>query len=173
MSSSPESITDSPLQTPAAKPKAKRNISDEERARRSDRMKEISAKRIADIKSKKEPAPVPEVAIEPVILEPPKVTKTKQPKPESDDEDDDDDIVEKIIKRLASKSKSKKQSKVRAPEPESESEDEDIVKPKKSAAKQQPKTKATPRPRVQAREASPPPPPPAPAAPQKRPVIFF
>lgn len=172
MSSSTESIPDSPLQTPAAKPKAKRNISDEERARRSDRMKEISAKRIADIKSKKEPAPVPEVAIEPVILEPPKVSKAKQPKPESDDDDDDDDIVEKIIKRLASKSKSKK-PKVRAPEPESESEDEDIVKPKKSAAKQQTKTKATPRPRVQARAASPPPPPPAPAAPQKRPVIFF
>ena len=168
--SSPESIPESTLQAPATKPKAKRNISEEERARRSDRMKEISAKRIADIKAKKQPAPVPEVVSEPVAPEPPKVLKLKQPKPESDD-DDDDDIVEKIIKRLASKSK--KQSKVRAPEPESESEDEDIFKPKKSAAKQPSKTKATPRSKPQARAASPPPPPPAPAAPPKRAVRFF
>ena len=165
--SSPEISQDLPAVEPATKPKVKRNISDEERARRSDRMKEISAKRIADIKAKKQPAPVPEVVAEPVAPEPPKASRVKQPEPESDD----DDIVEKIIKRLASKTK--KQPKVRAPEPDSESEDEDIVKPKKSAAKQPPKTKATPRSKPQARAASPPPPPLAVAAPPKRAVRFF
>lgn len=145
---------------PAAKPKTKRNISDEERARRSARMKEISAKRIAEMKAakaEKEPPKVQEP--EPVPVEPPK-------KPAPIDDSDDDEIVERLLRKLTKK-------KPKAPKPEESSDDEDIVKPKKTTPKPSAKTRPKAKPRAEARPASPPSLPPAPAAPQKRAVRFF
>lgn len=151
---------------PAAKPKIKRNISDEERARRSARMKEISAKRLAEVRAKK-PQETPK-SPEPVAAEPVVAKKEKKVAPETSD---DEDIVEKIIQRLATKTKKAPKAK-KVVEPES-SEDEDIVKPepKKTTAKPPPKTKSTPKPKPEARQASPPRAPEPP--PSKRTVRFF
>ncbi len=151
-------LESTPEPVPAAVPKqkVKRNISEEERARRSAAMKEISAKRLAAIRKDK-PAPVPD---------PPAPAPVPTPVVAVDD-DDDDVIIDRIVQRLKKSSKSKKTLIV---EPESES-DEEIVK---APAKKAPKAKAPPKPRApRAPRAAPAAPPEPVYEPPRRSICFF
>ena len=122
---------------PAAK--FKRNISDEERKRRSDRMKEISAKRLADLRASKTPKP-PAAAPAAAAIEAPKLS-LKPPV------EDSEDLVEKIVNRLKNMNgeppqpPKKQPARRRVPVEESESEDEDIRKEAPAPKKQPTKPK--------------------------------
>lgn len=151
---------------PAVKPKIKRNISDEERARRSAAMKEISAKRLAAIRKDKPPVPTPPPPAAPAAA------AVSVPIATPVDDDDDDLIIDRIVQRLKRSAKAKK---VLAPEPASESDDEIIKAPvARVVAKPKPKPKAAAKPRSQKEVAvEPEPEPPVVFEPIRRSVRFF
>jgi hypothetical protein len=136
------------------KPKAKRNLTDEQRLALSKRMKSINEKRLA---SKKQPEEIPQA---PPAVETPKVTKKKRvvkvveiSEPETDSEESEEEILivpkKKVVKagHLPDRIKEatqKTEKPKKKPQPVYESEEEEDEPVKKSISKSKPRKKQLP-----------------------------